>query len=206
MPVTARDGPPRSTPDWDRLVSGVLLVGLGVVWLLSTADVMDPNWRILLPAALIGVGGVMVLLAAWGRGADLVGTGVLLTVLVVIAAIVPANPSFRMGEQEVRPGTVEEVKARYAHGIGSLTIDLRDLDPGLDVLELEASNGIGDLVVQVPADASLEVSARAGVGSVTVGDRRSDGFGPRVETQVAGEGPTLSLDLSVGVGDIRVER
>ncbi len=195
----------RSEPDWDRLVTGVLLVGLGVVWLLSTADVVDPNWRILVPAALIVVGAVMLLLAVRGRAADLVGTGVLLTVLVVVAAVIPANPSVRVGDQDVRPATVDEVQARYSHGIGTLTIDLREVDFDAD-LDLEASNVIGDLVVRVPADAALDVDARVGVGSATVGDRESDGFGARLDARVPGEGPTIRLDLSVGIGEIRVQR
>lgn len=196
---------PRSDRDWDRLVSGVLLVWLGVVWLLSTAEVIDANWRVVLPATLIGVGCLMVLLAVAGRGAsELIGIGTLLTVLVVIAAIVPAQAGFRIGEQAVRPVTIDDVRASYSHGIGTLTIDLRDLelDTGVD---LQASNGIGDLVVRVPGEAALDVMARAGVGSVSVGDRSSDGFAARLEARVPGDGPAIRLELSVGIGEIRVE-
>ena len=111
----------RSEPDWDRLVTGVLLVGLGVVWLLSTADVVDPNWRILVPAALIVVGAVMLLLAVRGRAADLVGTGVLLTVLVVVAAVIPANPSVRVGAGAA-PDDRPELVIRAFSLLGDLTV------------------------------------------------------------------------------------
>lgn len=192
-------------PDWDRLVTGVLLVGLGAVWLLSTADVVDPNWRLLLPAALVAVGSATLLLAVRGRGGDLIGTGTLLTVLVVVAAVVPANPSWRIGDQEVRPATAAELQARYSHGIGTLTVDLRELELVTD-LDLEASNGIGELVVRVPQDAALDVDARVGVGSARVEDRESDGFSARLDLHVPGEGPTIRLDLSAGMGEIKVER
>ncbi|MCC5953123.1 MAG: hypothetical protein JJU45_13610 [Acidimicrobiia bacterium] len=195
----------RAEPDWDRLVTGVLLVGLGVVWLLSSAEVVDPNWRILLPAALVAVGATMGLLAAWGRGSDLMGTGTLLTVLVIVVAVIPASPSWRIGDQAVRPATADEVQARYSHGVGTLTIDLRELVLESD-LHVEASNGIGELVVQVPEVAALDVDVRVGVGSAVVGDRESDGFSARLETRLAGEGPTIHLDLSAGIGEIRVER
>lgn len=192
-------------PDWDRLVSGVLLAGLGVVWLLSTAEVVDPNWRILLPVALTLVGVVMLVLGTRGRAADLVGTGTLLAVLVVVVAVLPANPSWRVGEQDVRPSTLEEVQSRYSHGVGTLTIDLRELSLELD-LDVEASNGIGELVVRVPDGAALEVDARVGVGSASVADRESSGLNPRLDVSVPGEGPTIRLDLSAGIGEIRVER
>lgn len=196
---------PRNEPDWDRLVTGVLLVGLGVVWLLSTADVVDPNWQILLPAALVVVGSVMLVLTLRGRAADLIGTGTLLAVLVVVAAVIPANPSLRIGDQNVRPTTAAEVQGRYSHGIGNLTIDLREVEFEAD-LDLEASTVIGELVVHVPEGAALEVDARVGVGSATVGDRQSDGIGGQLDARVPGEGPTIRLDLSVGIGEIRVQR
>lgn len=195
---------PRET-DWDRLVTGVLLVALGAVWLLSTADVVDPNWRILLPAALIGLGFVVLVAAARGRAGDLVGTGVLLTVFVVVAAVMPASLSLRIGEQDVRPVTADEVRARYTHGIGNLTIDLRELELATE-LELEASTMIGKLVVRVPAEAALDIEARAGIGSAEVDDREADGFGANLDVRVPGEGPTIRLDLAVGIGQIRVER
>lgn len=203
--MQAADHDVRPEPDWDRLVTGALLVGLGVVWLLSTAEVVDPDWRVLLPSALMAVGALIVLLAVRGRSNDLVGTGVLLTVLVLLGGIFPASPTWRFGDQEVRPATATELEARYSHGIGTLTVDLREIDLETD-LDVEASNGIGELVVHVPADATLHVEARVGVGTAAVGDREASGFNARLDTQVAGEGPTIRLDLSAGIGEIRVER
>ena len=196
---------PRREPDWDRLVTGLLMVALGVVWFLSTVDVIAPNWRILLPVALIAVGALSIVLSAAGRSADLVGTGVLLTVLVVLASVAPANLSWRIGDQEVRPDGPSDLADSYSHGIGNVTVDLRDVrfERGVD---LAVSNGIGELVVRVPADVALEVDARVGVGEVTVGDREADGFNARLEERVGGEGPTVRLDLSAGIGEIRVER
>lgn len=200
------EDPVGTVPDWDRLVTGVLLLGTGVVWLLSTAEVVDPNWRILLPAALAAVGFLQLLLAAGGRAAaDLVGTATLLTVLVVLAAVFPATPSWRIGEQAVRPSTAQELGSRYSHGIGRLTVDLREFELAADV-DLEASIVIGELVVQVPEGAALDVDARVGVGTAAVGDEKSDGFNASLDTRVTGEGPTIRLELSAGIGEIRVQR
>jgi len=38
------------------------------------------------------------------------------------------------------------------------------------------------------------------------GNHASTGFNHRLEERLEGEGPTLRLDLSVGIGQIRVER
>lgn len=193
------------SPDWDRLVTGVLLVALGVVWFLSTMDALSLNWRVLLPVALIAVGLVAIVLALSRRPSDVTGTGIVLAVLVVVAALVPANPSWRIGELEVRPTTVAEVRDQYSHGIGSLTVDLRRVGLEADV-DLAVSNGIGELVVQVPEGVALDVDARVGVGSATVEGREANGFNARLVERFPGEGPTVRLDLSAGVGEIRVER
>jgi predicted membrane protein len=203
--VHALDEDAQVEPDWDRLVSGVLLVGLGVVWVLSSTDVVDPNWRVLLPVALIAVGATAIVLAMRGRGVRLVGTGTLLTVLVVVSALLPANVGWRVGDQEVRPTRLDELDARYSHGVGTLTIDLRDLELETS-LELESSNGIGETIVRVPPDAALEVDARAGVGSIEVGGRTAEGVNASLDLRIPGDGPTIRLDLSTGVGEIRVER
>lgn len=196
---------PTREPDWDRLVTGLLMVAVGVVWFLSTIDVITPNWRILLPVALIAVGTLSIVLSAAGRRADLVGTGVLLVVLVVVASVAPANVSWRIGEQNVRPTASADLEDRYSHGIGNLTVDLRDLRFERAV-DLEVSNGVGQLVVKVPAEVAVEVDARVGVGEVTAGDREANGFNARLEERLGGEGPTVRLDLSAAIGEIRVER
>jgi len=196
---------PRTEPDWDRLVTGVLMVALGVVWFLSTLEVFRPNWRILLPAALVAVGALSILLALAGRRVDVVGTGVLLVVLVVVASVAPSNLSWRVGEQEVRPDSLAELDDRYSHGIGEVTVDLRLLELERDV-DLEVSNGVGEVVVRVPPQAAVEVDARVGVGEAVAGNHASTGFNHRLEERLEGEGPTLRLDLSVGIGQIRVER
>ncbi len=73
-----------------------------------------------------------------------------------------------------------------------------------------ASTGVGEIDVVVPFDAYVVATGKAGVGMVTVGpfstDRGLDRSLHRAWEPTYGDGPTITLDLQTGVGDIWVYR
>ena len=192
---------------WDQVLGGVLLVVAGSLWLLDTASDVSVPWRTLLPIALVVVGLATVVLALRRPAGELIGTGVFLTVLVVVSALAPANLGFTIGERSERPSTLDQATEGYSHGIGSLEVDLERLELS-ESITVEVGLGIGDLRIVVPEEVPLDVRATAGVGEVEVLDRRSSGVGPRVEELFDddNDGPTLRIDASVGVGQIQVVR
>jgi hypothetical protein len=196
-----------STRRASHLVGGLLLLVAGVLWLLDVADAVDPPWRVILPAALVVVGLAVLVLSLWGGAGELIGVGVVLTVLVIASALLPDQLSARIGDQDHRPATAEELSDRYSHGIGELTIDLRGLgvDDLPDGATVGASVGVGELEVRVPRELTVVVVATAGVGEVSTFDRSNSGFAVEVEeTYRVGTGPELRLELSVGIGRIVV--
>ena len=54
------DSPPHRTPRLGHVVAGTLLVGIGVLWFIEAASDVDIPWTVLLPIALIVVGGALV--------------------------------------------------------------------------------------------------------------------------------------------------
>ena len=203
--------PPSPLPPSPRrathLVGGLLLLTAGVLWLLDAADVVDLHWRTILPAALIVVGVAVLVLSLWGAAHELIGVGVVLTVLVIASALLPEHISARIGDQEHRPATIEELRSHYAHGIGQLTIDLRGLDTD-DLREpttVGASVGVGELQVRVPPELTVTVVASAGVGEVSTTDRSNGGLGVDIEETLGTDTEAiLRLELSVGIGRIEV--
>lgn len=204
--------PPKPIPI-GRLLVGVLLVGLGAVWLLDAVGAFDVDWDVLLPVALIVVG-VALVIAAWqGRGrGGLIALGIVLTLVLAVAAVVKVPLSGGIGDRVERPTSVEATADPFELSIGKLTVDLRGLvwsgaeTPG--EIRVEAAVGMGELIVLVGGDfPCVAVHAEAGVGEVDVfGDRRS-GVAPEYRTEaVCMAAPLLTLDLSVGVGQVEVRR
>jgi len=210
--------PPPGGPRLGHVVLGAILVLIGVGWLLEALDVADVPWRFLLPAALIIVGVALVLGARTGSHGGLVAVGVVLTVLVIgagaIEALVDIPFAGGVGDKTHRPtGAVED---EYRWGVGKLTLDLRDAD-ALAGEEIEASVVLGELIVLVPPDVPLAITAHSGVGDVVVLGDQSGGFKVDLlchgtaDEVVCGDGvvpdePYLRLDLEVAVGKVEVTR
>jgi hypothetical protein len=210
-PGEPQDGVPPRDPTgdraWHQLVMGGLLLAAGVLWLLQATDVVELRWRLVLPAALIVVG-LAVVAVSWRRPAGgLVAVGVVLTVLVVASTAAPVRLSARVGDRSERPSTVAELQRSYSLGMGQLTVDLRRLTLERDTT-VEASVGVGELTVLVRPEVPLVVEASVAMGEVTAVDRVDSGLGVSMEERIPGtvEAPTLTLELSVGVGQVRVVR
>lgn len=187
-------------------VLGAVLAAAGVVWLLAALDVLAVPAQAAVAVLLVLVGLAVALLPEGSHQGLLVTAGIVLA-LVGAGALALRVELVTQGTGELReaPATVEELRPEYAHGVGSIRLDLSRLRLDEDeTVEVRATIGIGELVVTVPADATLDVRARVGIGEIQVrGDRRS-GAGARLTTSSVRDGPTLRLELEGGIGTIRV--
>jgi len=211
---------PPGGPRLGHIVLGAILVLIGVGWLLEALDVVDIPWRFLLPSALIIVGVALAVGARTGSHGGLVAVGVVLTVLVLLAGAldVLADIPFSggIGDKNHRPTAA--VQDEYRWGMGKMTLDLREAD-ALAGEEIEASVVIGELIVIVPDDVLLVITAHSGVGDVIVFGEESGGFdaglecvGTALEISCGGDGAlnpalaSLRLDLEVAIGKVEVQR
>ncbi len=214
-PTTAAELPPaeptRRPLPLSRLILGLVLVAIGVIWLLEALDVVSFSLLAVLPGALIVVGIVLIAAARTGRHSPLIILGVILTVILTLASSLDIRLQGGVGERTERPATLADVQSEYRLSVGQLTIDLTSVDFSTSPNpRVTASVGIGQLEIRVPKDARVVAVAHAGAGQVMVFGREESGFDvdltarrpPGFELQ-AGTG-VLRLDLSVGLGQIEV--
>jgi len=201
--------PPRPEPvtQWaGRLVLGLVLVLFGVGWLLEALDV-DVPWDVVFPAVLIGIGVMLVVSARSGAGqVGLIVAGIAVTVLLVLGTAIDVPFGGGVGDRSVHPTGVR-VEREYERGIGTLTLDLTDLDfDAIDVpFDLRARVGIGELDVIVPEGAAVRVEAHAALGSVRVDGVEEAGIDAELSVPAPGAGPWIRLEASVGIGEVRIE-
>jgi hypothetical protein len=183
--------PPARVFPIGRLLVGAGLVLAGVGWLLDALDVFDFDWDVVLPVLLILVGVALVVSAQRGEGrAGLIAFG------------------GGVGDATERPTEFRD--RSYEHAIGKLTVDLSGLAwdeaSGTADATVDAAVGIGQLVVIVPQDIGcVAPHARAGIGEVKVFGESEGGIGPDYEVRTSCTvGPTLRLELSVGLGQVEV--
>jgi hypothetical protein len=191
-----------------NVVVGAVLVLLGIGWLLEALDVADVPWRAMLPAALIVVGGVLVVGARTGRHGGIIALGVILTVAIALASaievLIDIPITGGVGEQVERVTGAPEPEYRWA--LGTMTVDLRDADISELGSSMEASVVIGELVVIVPAGVALDIEARSGIGVVDVLGNESAGIGADVDLVAEGSRGKLVLELDVAMGRVEVRR
>ncbi len=143
----------------------------------------------------------------WGRNI-LLGFGALgLVVTVAASAIVIPHLNDGTGDRTYHPTTFAELDHDYEFGIGSLKVDLRDVDfpPGTHVITVD--HGIGSAQVLLPAGVDYDVTGDVTAGDLDVLGESEDGFKNEVNAQSADNATaTVIVDLEVDIGYGRVRQ
>ena len=188
-----------------RLTLGGFLLATGVAWLLSAADVVDISYRTWIGVLLIAIGLAIALIP--GPHGFLVLLGVLVALAGVPALLVDDDVfGGGVGDRLETPATVAQLEP-YRHGIGKLTVDLTSPVLDLDGATVEASIGMGELVVLVPDDTDVSFDVHVGIGNAEAFGRTESG----IDVDLRGLSGTsgrkeLSLELDAGIGNVRVRR
>jgi hypothetical protein len=187
-----------------RIALGLVLLVAGTLGLLEATDALEITFRTWVGVLLIAVG--LAIAVSSGHRRLLVLAGLIL-VLVGIPALLVDPELFEggIGENTETPRSAADLEP-FRHGIGKLTVDLTEDGLPLDEETIEASVGIGELVVIVPSDIDFRLDAHAGAGNIEALGETTNGFDADLE-RISGTAGSqeITLDLEVGLGNLRVE-
>lgn len=199
--------PPRPPSYLGRFTIAASLILIGVIALLDNLDVIDPGLRHYVAGVVLVIGAGLLVGSLFGRARGLIALGLLAIPFLLVVSAVRTPFAGEWGDRTFVPIAVTELQADYELSGGSLRLDLRNIEDVGEGAGLNADVGFGELVVYVPTDAPYEVNVTAdvGIGELNlVGDQRG-GFGLDDSIVIgAADGPTLDLDLEVGIGSLRV--
>jgi phage shock protein PspC (stress-responsive transcriptional regulator) len=170
-------------------------------------------------AAALG-GGVVIASLAVVTGLVLIGTafvgGARWLIVPALALVLPLgivaaadiDLDGGVGDRDYRPATMSQVRDRYDLGIGSLRVDLRDVDLPQGETDLAVKVGVGEAVLYVPSNACVTSDVQVGAGGSDVLDRDNDGVDVHYvdDSPPASDRPELHIDANVGIGVIEVVR
>jgi len=195
-----------------------MLLGLGVLAAVDVAYAEVPGSAYV--ALALGVVALGLLVGTWvGRARGLIVAGVLLAFALVPALLLDAATDDDWSQlrrwsstqtlHETPLGTAE-IQPAYDLGSGRLDLDLRRVDfTGKSVLT-SISLGAGDLVVLVPDDVDVIVTASVEIGELRLLDEVSGGVDlDRTVTDLGADGAgggELELMIDVSVGGVEVLR
>ena len=200
--------PPRERSILGRLTLGVMAIALGVLALLdNTTTLVDPATRHYLALAMTILGIGLLVGAFAGRARWLALVGLLgLPILFGSPALEYDFEDWNAATVSQTPTTFADLDGMYEHSIGELVIDLRGLPWDGELVELDASLGIGELRILLPETISIIGHAEASIGHVEFDNRQSSGLSPNLPFDVAGTEGTLELSASLGIGEIDIDR
>ncbi len=221
-PLQAQPVPPSPPkPPRERSALGVLTLGLAaltagvLVAVRMVNDTGAPTTTAILAATTLTLGLGLLVGTFVGRARWLVIPGVLLLMATATSGVVARFDGFNgfdgpRGSRTFTPQTSEQVLPTYEWGAGEVVLDLTQVagDPDLTVA---FDLGAGSLTVLVPRDAAITGTAEAGLGTVQVdGVDGVDGVGLTVDLTDSPDGAsasqTINLDLTVGIGEVVVNR
>lgn len=195
---------------WPTLA--VVAVGMGVLGLVDVgADVPVSGYAAL---ALTLTGAALLLGAFRGRPGGLIALGLAsLLALGVTSAVDAVDEAGPYTTTTATPQTVADLPTgTWTPTSGDVTLDLTEIDDPreLDGRALRAEVEVGRLTVVLPAGVSADVESEVRwAGEVLVAGRSTGdgtGFATSETLGAPGVGPTLDLDLEVGLGQIEVRR
>lgn len=191
------------------LVLGLLLVVAGVLWLLEALDIADIPWDALLPAALIVIGAALIVAARTQTHGGLITVGIVLTVLTAGSSAADIRFAGGIGDRTYVPQAAGDLEEDYSLAIGQLEVDLTEVRLPTGTTTIEMSVGMGELLVELPEGVAIDASADVTAGEVQIVDVQDSGVAVEArftDDQYLSSPTRLSLELSVGLGDMVVSR
>jgi hypothetical protein len=142
-----------------------------------------------------------------GRARWLILVGLFIVPALWVTTWWPGNVPWTAGDIVHRPAAVADVEAPYEQGFGQMTVDLTGLAPEelARIGTIRASLGAGQLIVRVPTDVGVSLTASVGMGAVQGPFEQAEGIGVDVTRQFGPSPTVLDLDLEVGAGQISIE-
>lgn len=176
-----------------RWGKGFTLLWLIFLFVLAVISLGTPARRLTLRRffALAFLGGVSLLILA---------VGALLIAIQVIGVPLKGGS----GVKEWSPTTVAQILPAYHGAFGQSTIDLDNVTFPPGTTTLNATQGVGELTIDVPRDVTVALRTHVGIGAVT--SWPYDAFTSSGTSSGSSKGARLELNLSVGIGRIQLNR
>jgi hypothetical protein len=201
----------RSRPVLGRLVLSLAVFAFGVVALVDVAGASVPvGVYFAVPLTVVAAG---LIVSAWyGRARGLIGIGVVLSVLLVIALAADGHGWTRTHPSVTwQPTSVAQLQSSYRIDAGNAVLDLSRVDFTGQTRSVDVQVSVGNLDIVLPSTVDVEIRSTVEIGNATVLGQQWSGIGQgqHTVTDTGIDGPgggALTINATVKVGDLEVRR
>jgi len=204
--VVRDDGGSHATRMAARVAIGIVLFALAAGGFVAAAAGTALGGGIVVAGLVIACGVGLVGGAFRGGTRWLIIPAIVLALPLGAVAATDLDVRGTWGDRTFHPGTVADLAEGYEMGVGSMQVDMTDVDlpPGRTDLRLQL--GIGEIKVLVPDDLCVTTEADVGAGAVNTGEGEQGGvdFDVDDDRDVAPGVAQLHVVADLGVGHLAV--
>ncbi|WP_405144676.1 PspC domain-containing protein [Sphaerisporangium sp. NBC_01403] len=208
----ARPDRPKRPKSFIGALTMLVALVVGGIMVATQSSSSTFNLPVVGGVVLITIGAGLLIATWFGRGAGLVATGTIMSLLLVAGSTVNGIPK-KIGSYTWEPVDSSQAVRSYSVGIGDGTLDLREtkLVPGSRT-RFDASVSIGEIKIIVPRTARVEVFGYTRLGDVKIEHTVQGGADVHhdkvLEPDVTPSGtvPVIELHVKAGIGDVEVHR
>ena len=196
---------PRPRSPLAAYVLGAMLAAIGLLALATNVGGADVDLGQFFGLALGVLGIGLVVGTWWGHARLLILLGLLIFPFAIAASFITVPIEGGLGYHRFSPTSRAELRDEYRLVGGSVVLDLTDIQGDDEPIVITASVAMGEIFVALPEDASFEIDAAVGAGTMTLlGDWKE---GTSIEDRYVqdGTGRHFVLDLETGIGTVYVE-
>jgi phage shock protein PspC (stress-responsive transcriptional regulator) len=194
-----------------RGIKSIIVVLTGIAIAIAAGAGASTSTMLIIGLATLGAG--MLLGGFVGRTLWLLPLGILLAIGAVVSTVFPTIPrNFADYKYVAKPDdtiTATTASTKQDFDAGSVELDLTKAKFA-EGAKVEVHGGLGEIVVRVPQNVDIEGQLSAEMGEVMWLGQQHGGHNPHLTLTDFGPdgkaGPTVTLDLDLKVGSIRVER
>jgi hypothetical protein len=204
-PDTAEQQPSHPSLPITPVVAALLTTLGATAAVIGAAGWADVHPAVFIGATLATVVGGFIARAIRGGSRGLVPVSLLMLTAVTVVAVASPYLDNGTGDKDAHPTTFSDVQAEYSYGIGSMVVDLRDVDFPTGIHHIDVDHGIGSAQVWLPTDVSYQITGDTDIGNIDVLGETEDGFNNEVAaTSDDTLDTTVIIDFNVDIGYGRV--
>ncbi len=136
-----------------------------------------------------------------GHADGLIPLGLLIGAIVVVSTLMTAThwsvPQGGVGERKYQITEQSQLRDQYSLTVGSTKLDLRQLNSLTHDQTITIDQGVGEIKVALPPNVRVKANCNASVGDFTC---------PPGIVGGADDGPVLTIDAQVGLGNVEMTR
>jgi phage shock protein PspC (stress-responsive transcriptional regulator) len=185
----------------------IAMAGMGIA--MSEGGWINAQHMVGVAMAILGLGMVVGSFVRGGRG--LIGLAVPLSVVGIGLTAVSPSGWHGVGDIDITPTKISQVRPQYNTSAGSVDIDLTQL-PEAGRVRSNIDVDLGDVRVVVPQNADVFLRCHTDVGEINCFDLVKDGINDRDDSRIVDygdDGPgglEVRMNIEVGAGSLEVTR